>query len=41
MTLWLTLFNRQWWWTTLLVIAVVGVTTRLGFWQLEIGRAHV
>jgi len=29
------LFSRRWWWTTLLVLAAIGVTIRLGFWQLD------
>jgi surfeit locus 1 family protein len=29
------LFSRRWWWTTLLVIIGIGVTIRLGFWQLD------
>lgn len=28
-------FSRRWWWTTLLVIIGIGVTIRLGFWQLD------
>lgn len=28
-------FSRKWWWTTLLVIVGIGVTIRLGFWQLD------
>ncbi len=29
------LFSRRWWWTTLIVLAGIGVTIRLGFWQLD------
>ena len=28
-------FSRRWWWTTLLVLAAIGVTIRLGFWQVD------
>lgn len=28
-------FSRRWWWTTLLVLLAVGVTIRLGVWQLD------
>lgn len=29
------LFSRRWWWTTLIVLAGIGLTIRLGFWQLD------
>ena len=29
------LLSRRWWWTTLIVIAGIGVTIRLGIWQLD------
>jgi surfeit locus 1 family protein len=29
------MFSRRWWWTTLLVIIAIGVTIRLGFWQID------
>ncbi len=29
------MFSRRWWWTTLIVIAGIGLTIRLGFWQLD------
>jgi surfeit locus 1 family protein len=29
------LFSRKWWWTTLLVLAAIGVTIRLGIWQID------
>jgi surfeit locus 1 family protein len=29
------LFARRWWWTTLIVIAGIGISIRLGFWQLD------
>jgi surfeit locus 1 family protein len=29
------IFSRRWWWTSLLVVAGIGVTIRLGFWQLD------
>ena len=29
------MFSRRWWWTTLIVLAGIGVTIRLGFWQLD------
>lgn len=29
------MFSRRWWWTTLLVLLAVGVTIRLGVWQLD------
>ncbi len=32
------LFSRRWWWTTLLVLIAIGVTVRLGFWQ--VARYH-
>jgi surfeit locus 1 family protein len=28
------IFSRKWWWTTLIVIAGIGLTIRLGFWQV-------
>jgi len=30
-----TLFSRQWWWSTLIVIVGIGLTIRLGIWQLD------
>jgi len=29
------MFSRRWWWTTLIVLAGIGLTIRLGFWQLD------
>jgi surfeit locus 1 family protein len=29
------LFSRRWWWTTLIVLAGIGLTIRLGIWQLD------
>ncbi len=29
------LFSRRWWWTTLIVLVGIGLTIRLGFWQLD------
>ena len=29
------MFSRRWWWTTLIVLAAIGVTIRLGIWQLD------
>ncbi len=29
------LFNHRWWWTTLIVVAGIGITIRLGVWQLS------
>jgi surfeit locus 1 family protein len=29
------LFSRQWWWVTLIALVGIGVTIRLGFWQLD------
>jgi surfeit locus 1 family protein len=29
------MFSRRWWWTTLIVIAGIGLTIRLGFWQID------
>ncbi len=29
------MFSRRWWWTSLLVIAAIGVSIRLGIWQLN------
>jgi surfeit locus 1 family protein len=29
------LFSRRWWWTSLIVILAIGVSIRLGFWQLD------
>ena len=28
------MFSRKWWWTTLLVLGGIGLTIRLGFWQV-------
>ena len=29
------MFSRRWWWTTLLVLAAMGITIRLGIWQID------
>ncbi len=29
------MFSRRWWWTTLLVLAAMGLTIRLGIWQID------
>jgi surfeit locus 1 family protein len=29
------MFSRRWWWTTLIVLAGIGLTIRLGFWQVD------
>lgn len=29
------MISRRWWWTTLIVVAAMGVTVRLGIWQLD------
>jgi cytochrome oxidase assembly protein ShyY1 len=29
------MFSHRWWWTTLIVLAAIGVTIRLGIWQLD------
>ncbi len=29
------MLSRRWWWTTLLVLIGIGVTIRLGFWQIS------
>jgi surfeit locus 1 family protein len=29
------MFSHRWWWTTLIVLAGIGVTIRLGIWQLD------
>lgn len=29
------MFSKRWWWTTLIVLAAIGVTIRLGIWQLD------
>jgi len=29
------MFSRRWWWTTLLVLGGIGLTIRLGFWQVD------
>ena len=29
------MFSRRWWWTTLLVLAGIGLTIRLGIWQID------
>jgi surfeit locus 1 family protein len=34
------MFSRRWWWTTLLVIGAIGVTIRLGIWQIDRHEQH-
>ena len=29
------MFSRRWWTTTLLVLVAIGVTIRLGIWQVD------
>ncbi|HSB67407.1 MAG TPA: SURF1 family protein [Anaerolineales bacterium] len=35
MNFFLLVFSRRWWWTSLIVLAAIGVTIRLGIWQLD------